>query len=41
MAVVHRGRLRFIGTPLDFVARYDSTDVEEAFLACIGERVAA
>lgn len=35
MAVVDRGRLRYTGTPADFVARYQATDLEQAYLACI------
>lgn len=35
MAVVHRGQLRFAGTPAEFVARHHSADLEQAYLACI------
>jgi ABC-2 type transport system ATP-binding protein len=41
MAVVHRGRLRFAGTPAELVARYNCASIENAFLACIEEAVAA
>jgi ABC-2 type transport system ATP-binding protein len=35
MAVVHRGRLRFAGTPAHLRATYRAATLEEAFLACI------
>jgi len=35
MAVVHRGRLRFAGTPAGFVAQYGAAGLEEAYLTCI------
>ncbi len=35
MAVVDRGRLRYAGTPAEFIARYRATDLEQAYLACI------
>lgn len=35
MAVVHQGRLRFAGSPEEFVRRFDTNDIEQAFLACI------
>lgn len=37
MAVVHRGQLRFAGTPTEFTSRHHSTDLEQAYLACIAE----
>lgn len=37
MAVVDRGQLRFAGTPAEFTTRYRSTDLEQAYLACISE----
>ncbi|MDH5343739.1 MAG: AAA family ATPase, partial [Betaproteobacteria bacterium] len=37
MAVVHRGRLRFAGTPAGFVAHYGASGLEQAYLACIGD----
>jgi ABC-2 type transport system ATP-binding protein len=37
MAVVHRGQLRFAGTPAEFIARYRTTDLEQAYLACIAD----
>ncbi len=37
MAVVHRGQLRFAGTPAEFTARHRSTDLEQAYLACIAD----
>lgn len=35
MAVIHRGRLRYSGTPAALAARVDGGDLEQAFLACI------
>lgn len=41
MAVLHGGRLRFAGTPAELTAQYGCAVLEEAFLACIGEQIAA
>ena len=41
LAVVDAGRLRFTGSPRELTAKYTCTNVEEAFLACIDESVAA
>lgn len=41
MAVLHGGELRFAGTPAELVARHACPNLETAFLACIGEQVAA
>jgi ABC-2 type transport system ATP-binding protein len=41
MAVLHGGRLRFLGAPDEFRARFGSRDLEQAFLACIAEPAAA
>ena len=41
MAVLHRGELRFAGTPADLIAKEGAVDLEQAFLACIGEKLAA
>ena len=35
LAVLHDGKLRFVGTPADLVGRHDASDLEQAFLACI------
>jgi hypothetical protein len=35
MAVLHGGTLRYTGTPAAFLAQYQSTDMEQAFLRCI------
>ena len=35
MAVMHRGKLRFAGTPAAFTGQYGTTDMEQAYLACI------
>jgi ABC-2 type transport system ATP-binding protein len=35
VAVLHEGRVRFAGTPPELMSRYGSTDLEQAFLACI------
>jgi ABC-type multidrug transport system ATPase subunit len=40
MAVVHGGRLRFAGSPADLMSRHGASDMEQAFLACIGEPTA-
>lgn len=37
MAVIHRGQLRFAGTPADFIARYAAPDLERAYLACVAD----
>ncbi|HEX2824921.1 MAG TPA: ABC transporter ATP-binding protein [Burkholderiales bacterium] len=41
MAVVQNGRLMFAGTPDALVERHGAASLEQAFLACIGERAAA
>jgi ABC-2 type transport system ATP-binding protein len=35
MAIIHRGELRFAGTPQELRERYSSATLEQAFLACI------
>jgi ABC-2 type transport system ATP-binding protein len=35
MAVIHRGELRFSGTPGELRARHAADSLEQAFLACI------
>src|SRR5208282_5734041 len=35
MAVLHAGRVRFVGTPAELCGRYTSIDLEQAFLRCI------
>ncbi len=35
MAVVHRGQLRFTGTPAAFVTQHGASNLEQAYLACI------
>jgi ABC-2 type transport system ATP-binding protein len=40
LAVVDAGRLRFTGSPRELTARYGCTNVEEAFLACIDQKIA-
>ncbi len=35
MAVMHRGQLRYAGTPAAFIARYQAADLEQAYLGCI------
>ena len=35
MAVLHEGRLRFSGTPLELRTRFDSATLEQAYLTCI------
>lgn len=37
MAVMHRGCLRYAGTPAEFIARHRAADLEQAYLACIEE----
>jgi ABC-2 type transport system ATP-binding protein len=41
MAVLHDGRLMYAGSPPELISRFGAQDLEEAFLACIGEAVAA
>ena len=36
MAVLHEGTIRFVGTPGALLERHATTDMEQAFLACIG-----
>jgi len=38
VAVLHAGRLRFAGTPRELAERHGAPDLEQAFLACIGEQ---
>jgi ABC-2 type transport system ATP-binding protein len=40
MAVIHRGELRFAGTPGELRIRYRAASLEQAFLACIEDDVA-
>ena len=35
MAVLHEGTIRYVGTPAGFLERHCTTDMEQAFLACI------
>ncbi|ALG69435.2 ABC transporter ATP-binding protein [Beggiatoa leptomitoformis] len=35
MAILHAGQLRFIGTPAECCARFNSTDIEQAYLNAI------
>lgn len=35
MAILHDGRLRFVGTPAECRARYDAHNLEQAFINCI------
>jgi ABC-2 type transport system ATP-binding protein len=37
MAVIHRGEVRFAGTPVALRTRHSSSSLEDAFLACIEE----
>jgi len=37
MAVMHRGQLRFCGTPADFIAQHGASDLEQAYLDCIAD----
>jgi ABC-2 type transport system ATP-binding protein len=39
MAVMHRGSLRFVGTPAALKREYGTPDVEAAFLACTADEV--
>jgi len=41
MAVIHRGELRFAGTPAQLRAQYNSSTLEQAFLTCIEHETAA
>jgi ABC-2 type transport system ATP-binding protein len=40
MAVLHAGNIRFVGTPAELLSRYATTDMEQAFLACIDAETA-
>jgi sodium transport system ATP-binding protein len=37
VAIIHKGRLRAVGTPADLVARTGAADLEEAFVCIVGE----
>lgn len=37
MAVLHQGSLRFAGTPAALKQRHDASNLEQAYLACIGD----
>jgi ABC-2 type transport system ATP-binding protein len=41
MAVLHEGRLMYAGAPAALVAKFGSTSLEQAYLACIGETLPA
>jgi ABC-2 type transport system ATP-binding protein len=41
MAVIHRGELRFAGTPDELRKLHSAVNLEQAFLACIEERATA
>jgi ABC-2 type transport system ATP-binding protein len=41
MALLHEGRLMYAGTPADLMVKFGAQTLEEAFLTCIGESVAA
>jgi len=41
MAVIHQGRLRFAGTPNELRERHVAASLEQAFLACIEQPMAA
>lgn len=41
LVVLHEGVVRFCGTLEDFAARFGSTDLEQAFLACLQAPIAA
>ena len=41
MAVIHRGELRFAGTPDQLRKLHSAASLEQAFLACIEDRAAA
>lgn len=41
MAVLHGGRLKFAGAPDELIGRHSASDLEEAFLECIREEIAA
>jgi ABC-2 type transport system ATP-binding protein len=36
LAILHQGRIRFVGTPDECKARYDTDDLEQAYLRAIG-----
>ena len=38
MAVLHASRLRFAGTPREFLDRYGARELEQAFLTCIEQQ---
>jgi ABC-2 type transport system ATP-binding protein len=37
VAILHGGRVRFVGTPAECCARFGCDDLEQAYLACVGE----
>jgi len=38
MAILHAGTLRYVGSPADLLARHGTSDMEQAFLACIEDK---
>jgi ABC-2 type transport system ATP-binding protein len=41
MAILHAGALKFAGTPDELIRSESATDLEQAFLQCIGEEITA
>ena len=41
MAVLHGGAIRYVGTPAQLLGRYDTQDMEQAFLRCIDSDASA
>jgi ABC-2 type transport system ATP-binding protein len=39
IAVMHRGRIRYTGTPAALKALYGAADLEAAYLSCIADEV--
>jgi len=37
VAILHEGRVRFVGSPAECCRDYDTSDFEQAYLQCVGE----
>jgi ABC-2 type transport system ATP-binding protein len=36
VAILHEGKLQFVGSPSDCCTRYETNDFEQAYLRCVG-----
>ena len=40
VAILHEGQVRFLGSPADCCARFETEDFEQAYLKCVGDKLA-